>query len=1424
MRYQGIDQIGCGGEQAIDVGGDPVRNCELEPVEVSSAHSELLNKFSQDTYPSDVKELVERFPVIAPHQHYPADGKRAGLVRVLNECIRNGKFPRSRNNLSKIHRDFLIRTANISPGMLQKCDGLLRDYDSILDEVEPQHRRTAHWFAHDPFAKAVVERFPLLAPHQGYLPGSISSRVVRYLNGCVAGGSFPRSPKNPLRIYRNAVAEAVGSSGLFDQNRIIKDYETVIDIVEPGNSLVGLAESSDDVSDIVGRYPVLAIHQAFARDSAPWRLVKVLNLCLRKGCFPRSNHDYSKISRPFLYEEAGVTSATLSLHRTILHDYETIIDVIEERAGHRLFDPEVSAIVQRFPTLRPYQNQGSNAQRTLVAALNKCITVGKFPRSRKDKSKIERAFLSREVGVSHHTIMRYENVLVAYEAILDGVEPDLATPIDCEAIDDAALVAKRYPSLLIHQQYPDHGAKAIVVRVLNRCLAERMVPHTEASLLQIDRGYLRHATGLSSLQLSKCYEIIHDYEAVTEMLEEESAQGILITRDENLAAVLEQHPELAVHQEYRRGSAAYRVVRELNRQIVAGQLDRNASGTIQKKSIARKLGLTTLGTQTLQSVFRDYDATLGPEGGSISSKIPSMRTWFLEQMRDGTLETHLGKVSRQQFLTEFGLSNNHTVLKRSSAILQLIAEYDAKVSETSYRSRLDVDRLEALRVALQTDVDFCQDGKRINRRSLEEKLGFARGTLARSPYIELVLKTQALLAKARAADGLVVRAAGRMFRFNSLLEMGWSHRVAQRVARTFGSIYEKSAKEYAKGHYSSLLTLLGFMGRNASEHCTAVRHAVEAGLPLKDLADDFTIAVTQEFRDFLEGRYSNIRSRNTRLANANVVIVNLSNNGVFPPVTRGIPQYREKSGSHLLSLAEVTQSTVNLRSGSNVDDYLHFATSQLQQAASVRQIDISEKDRSAFSHVLREELNRQDIKVAENPAQVILKVLDKRLDAISAACASIMKRGRAIWERGRRLLGRGNDLGGDVEIISRGEHPEPSKPSVRYPPMSDNHEQDLADVLKTVESHCGSLCPSGGRRTNDPYRIFLLKKIARLAGIGTRDFQEFLTPSPRTISAVLALYLIGSGSNVSVGRTLHVNSIEPAEEPHHSKVTGYKARAGGKPIFAVLEDRSDAIVGLKWINGAFGSVVATGDNARMLFKVRGSDDQFKCIEEWAFRSEFKRIVSEVAELDGLKITPNMLRPSVLLKAALESDGGTHLSRALGQHGERVHEGYVNKYPIRYLRDTDIRLFMHAMETVVIRNVEEAEAFLGVDSEGMTRRVEAVMRTGLGTLCADRYGKPGNDGKICQSLDCVSGCPQLILIAIPKEIALLQLWQLSLRLVEGDWIRDRPERWEKVWLPWLCFCDAVETKMRQSFSSVWSAASKICSEMMMNENFKPMRLF
>ncbi len=137
----------------------------------------------------DLSDIHTKFPHLAQHQDYPRGGRRAALVDVLNRCIHNRCFPRSPRDRTKIHRSFLMKAADISEGMLQKCGGLLRDYEATMDVIEPAKAP----FFHDqqPLTSELLS-FPILQRHQSYKRG-VKARVVKILNGCIRAGHFPRS-------------------------------------------------------------------------------------------------------------------------------------------------------------------------------------------------------------------------------------------------------------------------------------------------------------------------------------------------------------------------------------------------------------------------------------------------------------------------------------------------------------------------------------------------------------------------------------------------------------------------------------------------------------------------------------------------------------------------------------------------------------------------------------------------------------------------------------------------------------------------------------------------------------------------------------------------------------------------------------------------------------------------------------------------------------------------------------------------------------------------------------------------------------------------------------------------------------------------------------------------------------------------------
>ncbi|RVA56684.1 hypothetical protein EN933_05680, partial [Mesorhizobium sp. M7A.F.Ca.US.001.01.1.1] len=988
----------------------------------------------------------------------------------------------------------------------------------------------------------------------------------------------------------------------------------------------------------------------------------------------------------------------------------------------------------------------------------------------------------------------------------DSASGGVAVPLEANDI------AQRFPSLTVHQMYKPGSARARLVLALNNCLRRNRMPRSTRDRAKISGAHFAHQIGVTPSTITQLKDIVRDYESVLEIAEPVASlpealkfgASLDVREPLNDAArhVVSVYPGVLKHQHYPSGSTAKDVVQILNGQIVGGGLERSRGGKISRKVLTMQLGLSPAAMSVHLHIIEDYEDAVGGKESTAESKIPAMRAWFEKQILEGTLQIRGGKVSRIQFCEQFGLPESNTVLIRYPRIEKVVEEFDEKIRIDGYQPRETVAKLEEIRAILADDPPVGKEGLAINRARLAKLVGIPVSFLRRSPYLEAIEGADQELYRALKRDRLIAFAGGRIFKFGYLVVQGWPRPFAIHAKECFERVYRKRGKEEAKTHFAGLTELLSFIAGKASQSCRSLREGIENGLGASSLAKDFTVA-TQEYRDHLGVVHKNLNSRNGKIAVTNAVIRHLSAASVLPPLDLPLIGFRNDNRTHLRSIAEVTESTTQKNSKPHVDDYLVFATSMLKQAAEVRQIDINAKEQGDFTRALRKELEAENFTAADNPASLILKILDRRLDLIKKASAAVVQIGRADLAKGTALLERGENLGDDFDkilnIVEVGQTERKRLLRRYFPDGDDDREQGIANLLKVVAERYDFLYPAS-KLDGRPEGQFFQKRALEYGG--AIKLQSYLTPSPQVVSSVLTLYLLGSGSNVSVGRKLYFECIETTDEPHHSKITGHKSRAKGKPIFVLLEDRSDAIQAMKWLQEAVGRIPGLdSETKKQLFICKGRGETFKLIEEFTFRSHFKRLIASIPELAKLPLTPNMLRPTILLKAALESDGRTRLSMAIGQHGRDVHEGYINKYPIRFLRDTEIRHFMHFLETVVISGVEEAHKFLGVDADSMGRRVEAVMKTGLGTLCRNRNGRPGSEGSACKSMDCWNDCPQLILIAKKEEIAILQVWQHSLRLVEGAWIRDQPERWEGVWLPWLCFVDAVEVKMRQSFASV-----------------------
>ncbi|WP_296097222.1 hypothetical protein [uncultured Agrobacterium sp.] len=657
---------------------------------------------------------------------------------------------------------------------------------------------------------------------------------------------------------------------------------------------------------------------------------------------------------------------------------------------------------------------------------------------------------------------------------------------------------------------------------------------------------------------------------------------------------------------------------------------------------------------------------------------------------------------------------------------------------------------------------------------------------------------------------------GRLFSFSDLADAGWSAGFLAKLAKTFQQVYQTKPANEAKKAYNVLKELLRFVGASADPSCSGIRAALNSGHPRSARAKDWTLG-TQLYASWLDNRDDHHGgTAKTKLMTATNVLRHLGNAGALPELESQLRSKGEAS-QHRRTLAQEPH-----REG--VDDYLAFATAMLRDAAKLREIDIDDGSETGFLQTLRIELSKTSPTNDDTPSSLILRVLKRRLAAIKDALGVIYMNWRAHWERGQILVQNGKSVGDDwcSLLVSGSLNNHTRKINLRNLFPLDDRDRATSNFIKLLSDHFNGMFPEN-EYGNGPYGQFFNKRALELGG--KLNLQAFIHPHNDAVAAVALLTICESGLNVAVARSLFTDAMEASTITGATHVTGEKARARGKPIHAHLDNRSHAMMGMKWLLDASSGVrsLLSSDEQKLLFVTLAKASGPKQLEEFFLRDFLKRVVAEIPELAGLNVTPAMLRPTVLLIAALEGDGGLRVSAALGQHGDNVNQGYSNHPPTRFNRDEEVRNFVDSLELVAFHMNEDVQEWLGYSKTEMEGKVDDVMETGLGTFCRNLHGRPGNEGAKCKTFDCWNSCPQMIFIPRKKELVLLIIWKASLIEAEAEWVRDRPERWYGLWFYWLEFIAAVERKiLKTSMGKLWREAQKLAGEVMAHPNFKPRR--
>lgn len=839
------------------------------------------------------------------------------------------------------------------------------------------------------------------------------------------------------------------------------------------------------------------------------------------------------------------------------------------------------------------------------------------------------------------------------------------------------------------------------------------------------------------------------------------------------------------------------------------------SGLISREHYAGRLGMGRAAMTHYRPLFLRYEVLLGGLNERYEAELPVMEAWLDDQIDKGELGFRGGKFNRMQFCERFSIKfqgqlTAHPLLKK------LVFSTDKRLREMGYRPGVAQDEIKSIQ-ALLIDPLLNRDKLRINQAHLSKESGIARNRLSRTPFRGLILEAERIVLEKIKADPMKIFKHGKVFDFSPLLLSGWSPAFASRLTNIIDERLGHRSAVYLKHTERVVLSLFKYLGTSTQP---AVIASVEAIRNRKDVPHPlWTQTILGYGRNEVEAKSA--KSKRHAVSGINTILAELGAAGIIPDaeVTVPLPQ-RESTPrqtiAEVFAPTEVGTEAPTIKKARS-QNLVAFSKWVLMQK-SVPGEDLTSFENEGFLVVLEGELSKSD-SLPDDPVEAIMAIMDKRLELISKPAEECIERWRSHYQHGQELLSRGVRSSKYQRYLPSKEHNRSEnreRLSHFFPPL-ERGDQGLCNLLRLVADQHHRVFPALSPTAESPlYESRVIRNAVSAYG-GIERLQAYLLPHRYAVASSIVLYLVETGSNIAVARTLFSNAIEEGDGPEFSKITGKKSRANGKPIIVNLLKNSPCVTAMQWIVAAFQKVRKhLGKPSSTTMFLRRVGGTLRDIDEAWFGTWFRDTYGEIDGLEG--VVASMIRPSVILKHSLQNDGDLRTGLAYGQHTEEMGGIYQDRLVTKYLRENLWKAFSHDAETIIIHKNLNLQKMIGVSPEDNVARVDEVRKTGLGGFCTTGG---------CNKLDCWNKCPSHAVIADPHLMAELQVWNASLKEVEGEWIRDRIERWQDEWFPWLWYTEVIEQKMRQGsvgLRRIWNQATKIKDRMLAQPGFVPPRPF
>lgn len=842
----------------------------------------------------------------------------------------------------------------------------------------------------------------------------------------------------------------------------------------------------------------------------------------------------------------------------------------------------------------------------------------------------------------------------------------------------------------------------------------------------------------------------------------------------------------------------------LEADLNAGTIQRVFGGKISRQHYSPLAGVpVSMAKIALGDVFEEFDAHLGKPIRVHDHRLPEMRRYLEEEWEAGRLGVRNGCIDRSGFLRHFGFKGGD-IFGRYPAVREMFEEFDKRVGQTGYMPAAVRSKLAELAMVLANDPPLNVTGLAIDRTNVGARIGVSFLHLAAEPFAKTLAEADREHLDRLKSNGSVVLMHGRLFDFRELIEL-WPEHLVIGVASRFRQVESGQNKGHAIKACHATIRLFRDVGVYWAE-----RSGSKPFIPRELNAEEWDAGARAMAAAIRAAPSLQISTKGVLVGDINKSAAVYSRVGLIPhvPKVRSV-KHAQRLGGRRPGLAEAGTVKDPPDRADPVQEYVSFAAQTLREVAARQSLDIDEEV-DMFAASIGREIARDPTAAALSIPQACLRIINRRLDVLGRIANEIVDEARSMMERGSELLAASAfDAAAFTASLLEVSNPNHRTKLMRsfFPKPEDNPIQAIGNLLAFAEQVSGGRMPTvrpGVSRGS--LQGFLTKRYHEHGG--RRFLDAHLNPSAKTVSAVLLLCLLASGSNIAVGRTEHEDCFSESALKGYVSLTGSKARADGKPIIVDLEEGSDAVQAMSWLLTATERrrARAFGNSRESLFIVDGPFDVVQEITETTFRAHFKLMASLDPEMSELLTNPSMIRPSILLKTAIENDGRIQIGVIVGQHGEEVSKRYQQRSPVLLMYDERIRQMHGKLEVLALQPLPDPHLVLGITAQEWELRSGELRRTGLGVFCKGVVGKKMTVGGACGSLDCWNECPSMLLVANVEAIADLQIWQASLRSAQGKWVRDHVERWAQKWLPWLRFCDVVEEKLsRGPGLLVWDKA-------------------